>query len=69
MTLSIHARLFYDFTEPANVSGITYGARSNTTLMDSWQSVVDTGSGTRHIFSVPVSGNPQMFMQLKVTTP
>ncbi len=60
---------FFDFTEPSNVSGITYGAQSNTTLLAAWQSVIDTGSGTRHIFSVPVSGNPQMFMRLKVTTP
>lgn len=62
-------RLFYDFTEPANVSGIVYGAQSNATLLDPWQPVIDTGSGTRHIFSIPFSGDPRMFLRLKVTSP
>ncbi len=61
--------LTFDFTEPTNVSGIIYGARSSNTLQDQWQSVTDTGSGTRHIFSVSAGGNPEMFMQLKVTSP
>lgn len=61
--------IFFDFAEPANVSGIMYGAQSNATLQDPWQSVIDTGSGTRHIFSVPVADNPQIFMRLKVTSP
>ena len=59
----------FDFTEPANVSGITYGAQSNATLLGEWQSVLDTGSGTRHVFSVPIGGDPQIFMRLKVTSP
>ena len=61
--------LFFDFTEPSNLNGITYGAQSNSTLLAAWQSVIDTGTGTRHIFSVQASGNPQMFMRLKVTRP
>jgi hypothetical protein len=61
--------LFFDFNEPSNVNGITYGGQSNATLLDEWQSVPDTGSGTRHVFSVPASGIPQMFLRLKVTTP
>jgi YHYH protein len=62
-------RFIFDFTEPPNVSGIIYAAQSNATLLDPWQSVADTGSGTRHIFSVPMAGNPRMFLRLKVTSP
>lgn len=61
--------LFFNFTEPAGVSGITYGAQWSTTMQNDWQSVTDTGSGIRHIFSVPVSGHPQLFMRLDVTRP
>lgn len=60
---------FFDFTEPANVSGITYGAQWNSTLAGEWQSVVDTGSGSRHIFSVPTNGHLRMYLRLKVTSP
>ena len=61
--------LFYDFFEPAGVSGVTYGAQSSLNLgAGSWLPVPDTGSGTEHIFSVPVGGNPQLFMRLTVTT-
>lgn len=59
---------FYDFFEPAGVSGVTYGAQSSLDLgAGSWQPVPDTGSGTEHIFSVPVGANPQLFMRLTVT--
>jgi hypothetical protein len=33
----------------------------------SWQPVPDTGSGTEHIFGIPVGANPQRFMRLTVT--
>ncbi|SPE55058.1 exported hypothetical protein [Verrucomicrobia bacterium] len=60
---------FYDFFEPAGVSGVTYGAQSRLDLSaGSWQAVPDTGSGTEHIFSVPVGANPQLFMRLTLTT-
>lgn len=59
---------FYDFFEPAGVSGVTYGAQMRTSLdAGSWQPVLDTGSGGEHIFSVPVGTNPQLFMRLTVT--
>ena len=59
---------FYDFFEPAGVSGVTYGAQSSPGLGSaSWQPVPDTGSGTEHIFSVPVDTNPHLFMRLTVT--
>jgi len=59
---------YYDFFEPAGVSGLTYGAQSRLDFgSGNWQSVPDTGSGTEHIFSVPVGENPQRFMRLTVT--
>jgi len=59
---------FFNFTQPAGVSGITYGAQWSTDLQNDWQAVADTGSDTQHIFSMPVSGHPTMFMRLTVTT-
>ena len=60
--------LFYDFLEPAGVSGVTYGGESSLDLgSGSWQPVPDTGSGTEHIFSIPVGANPQLFMRLTLT--
>ena len=60
--------LYYDFFEPYGVSGVTYGAQSTVNLGGgSWQPVPDTGSATEHIFSVPVSANPQLFMRLTVS--
>ena len=59
----------YDFVEPAGVSGVTYGAQSSVELgSGSWPPVPDTGSGTEHVFSVPVGANRQQFMRLTVTT-
>ncbi len=59
---------FYDFFEPAGVSGVTYGAQSSPDLSaGSWQPVPDTGTGTEHIFSVLVGANPRLFMRLTVT--
>ena len=59
---------YYDFFEPAGVSGVTYGVQSSLDLgAGSWQPVPDTGTATEHIFSVPVGANPQLFMRLTVT--
>jgi hypothetical protein len=59
---------FYDFFEPAGVSGVTYGAQASLDLSSgSWQPVPDTGSGSEHLFSVPVGANPQLFMRLTMT--
>jgi alpha-tubulin suppressor-like RCC1 family protein len=57
------------FTQPAGVTGITYGAEwSKTLLPDSWTDMPDTGTGTEHIFSVPAATAPRLFMRLKVTS-
>lgn len=57
------------FTEPAGVSGVTYGARCSADLAgDSWTPLPDTGSGTTHIFTVPLgAGDTRMFVRLEVT--
>ncbi len=64
---TIGDKLVIRFTEPAGVTGITYGAEwSRTMLPGSWSNVPDTGTGTEHIFSVPAD-TPHLFMRLKVT--
>ncbi len=61
--------MFFSFTQPAGVSGITYGAEWSTTMKSGeWFPVTDTGSGNQHVFSIPMSGTG-MFMRLKVTSP
>ena len=58
------------FTQPAGVSGITYSARWRPDLAaGSWLPVPDTGTGNVHIFSVAISPNPRIFMQLTVSVP
>ena len=60
--------LVYDFFEPPGVSGVTYGAQSRTDLSaGSWQAVPDAGSGTEHVFGVPVGESTQIFMRLTVS--
>jgi uncharacterized delta-60 repeat protein len=62
--------LVLSFTEPAGVSGITYGAEWSTTLQfGSWTSLSDTGTTPQHIFSVPMGTNKTLFLRLKITSP
>jgi len=57
-----------EFTQPAGVTNINYGAEWSATLLpDSWTEIPDTGTGGAHIFSLPVDAAPQRFMRLKVT--
>ena len=58
--------LSYDFTERADVGGLAYGAEYSINLTD-WFPVVDSGSGTRHIFSVPINGDAKKFLRLNLT--
>jgi probable HAF family extracellular repeat protein len=63
--------LFYSFTEPNGVSGITYGAQWSATMSpNDWQAVPDTGDSTTtppgHVFSIPLT-NSQRFMRLTLT--
>lgn len=64
--------IFYSFTEPIGVSGVTYGAQwSNTLQPNNWQPVPDTGDPTAtppsHAFSVPIGANTQVYLRLTVT--
>lgn len=57
-----------EFSEPAGVSGILYGAeRSPSLLPDSWTTIPDAPVGRLHSFSMPNSIQPGLFMRLKVT--
>jgi alpha-tubulin suppressor-like RCC1 family protein len=57
------------FTQPAGVSGITYGAQWSTDMAPgNWTDVPDGGSGAEHVFSVP-AGDSRRFLRLKVTSP
>jgi alpha-tubulin suppressor-like RCC1 family protein len=56
------------FSQPAGVTGITYGAEWSATLLPgSWLDVPDTGFANEHIFSVPLGTSPSLFLRLKVT--
>jgi hypothetical protein len=56
------------FTEPAGVSGITYGAEWSADLNGTtWNVVPDTGVGTMHVFRLSTD-NPAGYMRLKVIT-
>ncbi|MEQ1851565.1 MAG: HYR domain-containing protein, partial [Chthoniobacteraceae bacterium] len=61
--------LFFSFDQPAGVSGVTYGAEWNTSLMGEWLPIPDTGSGVNHLFSVPIGSHTGMFIRLRVTRP
>jgi hypothetical protein len=52
------------FTEPAGVSGITYGASSSEHPGGDWSPVPDEGVAPEHLFRVPVSG-PCRFLRLE----
>jgi probable HAF family extracellular repeat protein len=63
--------LFYSFTEPSGVSGITYGAQWSATMQSNdWHAIADTGDHTTsppgHIFSIPMTNTP-LYMKLTVT--
>jgi len=63
--------LFYSFTEPYGVSGITYGAQWSATMhSNDWHTITDTGDPSAtppgHVFSIPINTN-QLFMRLTVT--
>lgn len=60
----------YSITQPAGVGGVTYGAEWRADLLAGlWTTISDTGTGTQHIFSIPIGTNPQLFLRLKVTNP
>jgi hypothetical protein len=58
------------FTQPAGVSGVTYGAQWSASLLPgSWAAISDTGSGNVHTFTVPAGTGGEVFLRLTVTEP
>lgn len=56
------------FAQPAGVGGIRYGAEfSETLLPGSWVAVEDSGELPEHVFKVPTTGKPRLYLRLKVT--
>lgn len=69
-TLLSGGNLTSSFTQPAGVSGITYGAESSATLLSGdWLVVPDTGIPPQHNFSIPMGSATKLFLRLKVTNP
>ena len=53
------------YTQPASITGVTYGAEWSTDL-SAWNPVPDTGGGSTHTFAVSTSGKPRLFMRHKI---
>lgn len=53
------------FTQPAGVTGVTYGAQWSRNLT-AWGPVTDSGSGENHSFSVNTLGETEVFFRYKV---
>ena len=55
------------FVQPADVTGIVYGAEWSSTLQEgSWQDLPDAGSAGEHVFRLPVIDGDKCFIRLKV---
>jgi uncharacterized delta-60 repeat protein len=61
------ARFEIRFTQPAGITGITYGAEWTATLGGAWTPVTDTGVLPEHVFSMPIVGESRGFMRIVVT--
>jgi len=58
------------FIQSSGVAGIIYGAEwSPNFLPGSWKPMADTGLGNDHVFSLPATDLPRVFMRLRVTKP
>jgi hypothetical protein len=67
---NLGAHRVISFTQPAGISGITYGAEWSTTLLPgSWTPVADTAVPPQHLFSIPIDTHTQLYLRLKVTNP
>jgi hypothetical protein len=63
-----NGRLVARFTRPEGVTGIVYGAEWSSTLQaGSWREIPNTGTAGLFEFIAPESGEPSLFMRLKVT--
>jgi hypothetical protein len=60
-------QMIYQFTEPTDHMGLTYGAEWSPTMAPgSWLPLPDNGGGAIHIFKLNTAGQPKAFMRLKV---
>ena len=60
----------FSFAQPNGISGIRYCAEWTEFLEPpAWIPVPDTGTGTSHVFQMPVNGLPSLFMRLRVSVP
>lgn len=65
----VGTNLVITFTKPTGVSGISYGAETSNALVGgTWTPVPDTGTGTTHTFSVPITTS-DTFIRLAITNP
>lgn len=61
---------FFSFATPNGVSGVTYGAEWTTDVaVGNWQTIIDGGTPPNHLFNVPIAGQPQIFLRLRVSVP
>jgi hypothetical protein len=59
--------LVIQFTEPANIGGISYSAETaNVLTASSWSPVPDTGTPPQHVFIAPIGGATTKFIRLRV---
>jgi VCBS repeat-containing protein len=66
----VGANFVLSFTEPAGVTGITYGAEWSATMASNdWLPITDSGIAPQHTFSVSISGNTNLFVRLTVSSP
>ena len=54
------------FTQPAGVTGVTYGAQWSRDLAG-WNTIADTGAGGVHTFTANVTGEPKVFFRHVIT--
>ncbi len=56
------------FTPPAGITGILHGVEWSSSLQaGSWLPVADTGIAPEHVFSVPTTDQPHIFLRLTAT--
>ena len=53
------------FTQPATVTGVTYGAQWSTDFV-TWNNATDSGSGNTHTFTVSTVGQEKMFFRHRI---
>ena len=64
----IGANFVSSFTAPGSVTGLTWAAEWSLTMAaGTWSPLTDSGSGSVHTFTVPVSGRAMLYLRWKIT--